>query len=113
MIPKSVSGTSLILALAAVLAWPVLGWAGEPERIGNGLECMIWADEKTGVHIEGKECRNFTDLSCYQRMREAMKAMNEVKNHAKMDYYGIQLSLTHIWLAEHWRPVMKDCVEGK
>ena len=54
-----------------------------------------------------------TATTCYQRMREAMRIMNAVKNHAKMDDYGIQLSTTHIWVAEHWRPVMKDCVEGK
>ena len=27
MIPKSVSGSTLILALAAVFTWPVWGWA--------------------------------------------------------------------------------------
>ena len=126
MILKSVSGPIRILALAAVLLIPAWGraeitttWTVNSET--DRTHTIVVTPGNNDLHLacDGHICATgatqenaMAITACYQRMREAMRAMNEVKNHAKLDYYGIQLSLTHIWIAERWRPVLQDCVEG-
>lgn len=48
---------------------------------------------------------------CHNKMREAMKHMNEAMLRGHMDGNATYWSVTHLWMAEHWRPVMKECVQ--
>ena len=127
MIHKSVSGTSLILALAAVLTWPVWGWDGDwtvDKKFGYLTKILVDADGNT-VMLECKDgapcdwalsAKNL--FTCHQRMREAMKAVNpyivDIYKPFRLDHTKPDETLKDNQHAlTQWNAVMKDCVEGK
>lgn len=121
MIPKSVSGSTRIIALGAVLTWPVWGWAGD---IGNS-PLNRWAligDDKGNVLLQCDEhYKNCTgpvieQSTCYQRMREAMRMIDKRFNsrtprpsHLSDNELIEMLSTDEV---SKWQKTMKDCVEG-
>lgn len=112
MIPKSVSGSTRIIALAAVLLIPAWGWAGD-EYVTVEQGGQIWVIGKW-INSEKEQCIEWTTLNggkqvtcqptCERRMREAMKD-------ARM------LLETRIRPTPHFMQkldqTINDCVEGK
>lgn len=129
----------MLTILVVISSWPVWGWAGEPdcdkgvcewvttERLcvdtGDG-KCTDW-DEYLKGHVTRKH--EVVKVSCYERMREAMKAINPYLS--KSDdtvsenavYYtpstrlrqeAERMDLEDAAVAQ-FRKTMKDCVEGK
>lgn len=111
MIPKSVSVSTLILALGAALAWPV--WAVEPGgsiQIKKVERCVTFTkDGTTRITCE----QDFT--GCYQRMREAMKAVDrQIQRRMEMklgtDPSRMFLPMPQaVW--DLWMDTIRDCVE--
>ncbi len=117
-----------------LLAAPV--WAGEPSSASGSLRVQVGAapqlekdtskcflkgapvpcvghayDRRVGVAALESTTNDY-HLACYLKMREAMREMDTViEKFGKSDGVGTELALTHLWIAEHWRPVMKECVE--
>jgi hypothetical protein len=111
MIPKSVSGTWLIVALAAVLLIPAWGWAGDfqftlPDPWDGGaidMRCQ-WtpglADTPSQMKCEPIMVQ--PQPSCYRRMREAMRSANVY----------LKGQRNNAWEeSSKWDQTMKDCVE--
>ena len=114
MIPKSVSRSTRIVALAAVMLIPAWGWAGEFEtqfmlQDSDGAE-LLTCDEHAS-HCSGPLVEQ---NACYQRMRAAMKGVDQQLEDPPGVYY---VCPRFFWLAEAqmptWRQTMTDCVEGK
>lgn len=73
---------------------------------GDLLQSMIREAEQQGGSLK------VVQSPCYQKMREAMRKMNTaIVRSGKSDGVGTELALTHRWIAEHWRPVMKECAQ--
>lgn len=133
MITKSVSGSTLIVALGAVLrqllilpllvvisSWPVWGWVGEakdPMKACLGNACVAGMSRDT-----------MDKLACFQRMREAMKVANgylvpPIDTGARLAIPGYCFELCQAErrvevlkkkdaVLTQWNQVMTDCVEG-
>lgn len=70
------------------------------------LQSMIREAEQQGGSLK------VIQSPCYQKMQEAMRKMDTViATSGKSDGVGTDLALTHGWIAQHWRPVMKECVK--
>lgn len=120
MTPKSVSGTSLILALGAVLAWPVLGWAEitmtwtkKHEKDLTHTIIVTQGHHDLYMACGGRICATgatqdeaTATMACYQRMREAMRSMEAFLRQQVLipaeDYARIK---------DQWNATVKDCVE--
>lgn len=114
MIPKSVSGSTRIVALTAILLIPVWGLAGEsPNCTSDNIgACRIPIDPDPMVCDEDMNCFRF---SCAQRMREAMQTLNRVEE-LTTESAALRTGLFVKMVKEdrkHWEETMKDCVEGK
>lgn len=132
MIPKSVSGSSLILALAAVLTWPVWGWAEIAttwtKKHEKDLTHTIVVTQGTHdlyMACGGRICATgatqdeaTATMACYQRMREAMQWMapfnrsysENKQRDQKFDFERLYQGYPK--KAEEWDRTVKDCVEG-
>lgn len=121
MTPTFVSRTSLILALGAVLAWPVWGWAGERY---DPIVLSYCANKKydTPGSKPVWDCIKGEDISigtwiytCGQRMSEAMREMDAyIERMYAINGPGKKLIIYPGGLrSEKWNQVMKDCVEGR
>jgi hypothetical protein len=112
MIPKSVSVSTRIVALAVVLFLPVWGLAGEPvehvcllpdsQKIMGNLPCVQ-------PMIYFSETDEMIPISCVERMREAIRMMRIVVEGAALD----KRVVPNRFLVEHWNQTVKDCVEGR
>lgn len=109
MIPKSVSVSTRIVALAVVLFLPVWGWAGETADQTLPLNHCSMSDGKGGELLYA--CDKPPQVVCYQRMRDAMRLMDRVYYNTPMiDLPKMDLSRR---LNAIWMKTMKDCVEGR
>lgn len=106
MIPKSVSVSTRIMALAAMLLLPAWGWAS-PNTLDDMLGSVKAGD--TLLFMPGVYDKNNPpvlapkDFQCLVRMREAMQAMDKA---------GAMILLPMSKLSD-WQQTMKDCVEVK
>ena len=116
MIPKSVSGSTRIVALAAVMLIPACGWAGEFEQQfmvqdSDGTE-LLRCDEQA-KHCYGPLLEQNT---CYQRMREAMQWANDLENIRSGELFLEPRNRTAKWYFDgkkQFDQTYKDCVEGR
>lgn len=115
------------ILLLVLLLTPAWGWA-EDLLMPKGYDCFIWDDQREGLRMEGRDCPGGSksldvtiDLTCYRRMREAIKAMRLYT--PSVDRYGNIVAHDQSYLDRNKREVivamrlldqtMKDCVEGK
>lgn len=126
----------MILLILPLLLLAAPTWAGESSNASGWLRVQVGAapqlEKDTSkcflkgepVPCEGhaydrrvgpaalESTANDYHLACYLKMHEAMRKMDTViEKSGKSDGVGTELVLTHLWIAEHWRPAMKECVQ--
>ena len=118
MIPKSVSVSTRIVALGAVLLIPAWGWATEFEKRFKIVDSSdnelvtCTSDVLSSCRVDGLE----KHLACEQHMREAMWIVNSdmiLRQVGKLDSYISDPLLMTARERNLWISTIKDCVEGR